>query len=256
MQQNKIPKIIHYCWFGGGELSPLMQRCIESWQRYMPEYTIQKWDENNFDINSIPYTKEAYQCKKYAFVSDYARFKILYENGGIYLDTDVELLRSLEDIAQKGPFMGCEQSASLGLGVAPGLGMAAYPGLPILNEFITLYQSLHYMVEGKEITTNIVHYTMKLLNNHGLKITDDYQIIMGDLQILPKRYLCPKDYNSGKLNITPDTYAIHHYSYSWADKHSIKVIKRKRVIFKLLPPKIAQPVFNIYNHICNLFEKS
>lgn len=256
MIPNKtIPKILHYCWFGGGELSPLMANCVESWKRYMPDYKIIKWDESNFDVTINSYVKEAYECKKYAFVSDYARMKILYEHGGIYLDTDVELIKSLSQLVEKGPFMGCEKDASAGLGVAPGLGMAAYPGMAILKEYINLYDSIHYLINGQENTQNIVHYSMDILKNHGLKFVDDIQVIMGDLQILPKKYLCPKDYDSGELYITPETYSIHHYSYSWADKHSLTVIERKRKIFKYFSPKTAQVIFDIYNHLCKLFGK-
>lgn len=256
MTRNKeIPKIIHYCWFGDNELSPLMVRCIESWRKFMPQYTIKEWNESNFNINSNDYIREAYSYKKYAFVSDYARMKILYEYGGIYLDTDVELLKSLTPLVEKGPFMGCEQTASSGLGVAPGLGMAAYPGMPILLKFIQMYDCIHFIVDGRQLPKNIVHYTMDILRAHGLRITDEYQVILGDLQILPKKYLCPKDYNTGKLNISPETFSIHHYSYSWADLQSLKVYNRKKRIFRILPPKTAQIVFNVYNHLCKLLGK-
>lgn len=103
-----IPKIIHYCWFGRGPLPELAQKCIASWKKYLPDYEIKEWNEDNFDVNIIPYTAEAYQAKKYAFVSDYARFWILYQYGGIYFDTDVEVIRPMDDIISKGNFMGFE----------------------------------------------------------------------------------------------------------------------------------------------------
>ena len=107
-----IPKIIHYCWFGRNPLPELAQKCIASWKKYLPDYEIKEWNEDNFDVNIIPYTAEAYAAKKYAFVSDYARFWILYKYGGIYFDTDVEVIRPIDDIIAKGNFMGCETDAS------------------------------------------------------------------------------------------------------------------------------------------------
>ena len=102
-----IPKKIHYCWFGRGPLPDLAKKCIASWRKYLPEYEIKEWNEDNFDVHCIPYCSEAYDAGKYAFVSDYARFKILYEYGGLYFDTDVEVIKAMDDIISRGPFMGC-----------------------------------------------------------------------------------------------------------------------------------------------------
>ena len=106
-----IPKVIHYCWFGRNSLPPLAVKCLESWKRFFPDYEIKEWNEDNFDVNIISYTAEAYRVKKYAFVSDYARFWILYHYGGLYFDTDVEVIKSMDDIIAKGSFMGCEKDA-------------------------------------------------------------------------------------------------------------------------------------------------
>lgn len=103
-----IPKIIHYCWFGGNPLPELAVKCIESWKKYCPDYEIKRWDESNFDLKCCDYVKEAYQAKKWAFVSDYVRFKVLYDEGGLYFDTDVELIKPIDDILARGPFMGVE----------------------------------------------------------------------------------------------------------------------------------------------------
>ena len=110
-----IPKLIHYCWFGRNPLPKSAIKCIESWKKFLPDYEIKEWNENNFDVNIIPYTKEAYECKKYAFVSDYARFWILYKYGGLYFDTDVEVIKSMDDIIERGPFMGIEVEAKKGV---------------------------------------------------------------------------------------------------------------------------------------------
>ena len=120
------PQIIHYCWFGRNPLPDLALKCIASWRKYLPDYEIKEWNEDNFDVNIIPYTAEAYKAKKYAFVSDYARFYILYKYGGLYFDTDVEVIRPISDILNNGAFMGCEcdgMSKSSPITVAPGLGL-------------------------------------------------------------------------------------------------------------------------------------
>lgn len=140
-----IPKIIHYCWFGGNPLPESAKKCIASWRKFLPDYEIKEWNESNFDVNIIPYTAEAYKAKKYAFVSDYARFYILYKYGGLYFDTDVEVIRNMDDIIARGPFMGCEGEAkqpmdgsrdkAMTLGVAPILGLH--------KEIFDFYQRLH-----------------------------------------------------------------------------------------------------------------
>lgn len=107
-----IPKIIHYCWFGRNPIPVEYQRYIESWKKFLPDYEIKEWNEDNFDVNIIPFTKEAYDVKKYAYVSDYARLKILYDNGGVYFDTDVEVIRNMDDIIAAGAWMAVEKHAS------------------------------------------------------------------------------------------------------------------------------------------------
>ena len=141
-----IPKKIHYCWFGRNPLPPLALKCIESWKRYLPDYEIKEWNEDNFDVNMIPYTKEAYEAKKYAFVSDYARYWILYQYGGLYFDTDVEIIKNMDDIIARGPFMGCENEANLGAtSTELGLGLGCNPGLLFYKEMLDLYGTLHFV---------------------------------------------------------------------------------------------------------------
>lgn len=138
-----IPKVINYCWFGGNPLPASAQKCIASWRKYLPDYEIKEWNESNFDVNIIPYTAEAYKAKKYAFVSDYARFWILYRYGGLYFDTDVEVIRNMDDIIANGAFMGLEKKQAgatpTQLGVAPGLGLGVNPGLGLYKELLDVY---------------------------------------------------------------------------------------------------------------------
>lgn len=214
-----IPKIIHYCWFGRNPLPELALKCIASWRKFLPDYEIKVWNEDNFDVNIIPYTAEAYWAKKYAFVSDYARFWILYKYGGLYFDTDVEVIKPMDDIIARGPFMGCENEAGKGattLGVAPGLGLGVNPGLGLIKELIDIYNGLHFLdAKGAKIENKtIVHHTTELLVERGLKNTHDVQQVAG-VFIYPKEYFCPKDYVTGKLSITDRTVAIHHYGATW-----------------------------------------
>ena len=213
-----IPKIIHYCWFGRNPLPELAQRCIASWRKYLPDYEIKEWNEDNFDVNIIPYTAEAYKAKKYAFVSDYARFWILYKYGGLYFDTDVEVIKPMDDIIARGPFMGCENEAGKGattLGVAPGQGRGVTPGLGLYKELLDYYSTLSFVSnDGTFQLTTIVRHTTSILVNHGLKDTSEIQYVAG-INVYPKQYFCPKDYITGKINVTQETVAIHHYGASW-----------------------------------------
>lgn len=254
---HMIPKIIHYCWFGRNPLPPLAEKCIASWKKFLPDYEIKEWNESNFDVNAILYTKEAYEAKKYAFVSDYARFKILYEEGGLYFDTDVEIIAPLDDIIERGPFMGREQlpygatadsavASGLGLGVNPGLGLGVNPGLGLYKELIDLYQPLHFIrKDGSQNLKTVVQYTSELLNKHGLKNNQEIQFVAG-IYIYPSEYFSPKNMTSEKITITSNTRTIHHYMASWGTKRpKIQKILRKikyMYIMPLLPIQLVQKV--------------
>ena len=210
-----IPKIIHYCWFGGRPLDKLGLNCLKSWKKYFPDYEIREWNEGNFDFTGCRYAEEAYKAKKWAFVSDYVRFKILYEYGGVYFDTDVEVIKSFDDILSKGNYMGCERS---GCSVAPGLGIAVNPGLGIIKEIIEDYeQSSFVKADGTYDLTTIVERTTRILKKHGLDNTDKIQTI-AELKIYPPEYFCPINMETGKLTITPNTYSIHRFAGSWEKK--------------------------------------
>lgn len=215
-----IPKTIHYCWFGRKELPPLAKRCIESWKKYLPDYEIREWNEDNFDVNAIKYTAEAYKAKKYAFVSDYARFWILYHHGGVYFDIDVEVIRPLDDIVAKGNFMGCENihkdgASPMSMNVAPGLGLGVEPHHHLFQEIMETYKTLSFVnPDGSYNCKTIVAYTTELLCRHGLQNTDEIQYC-ADFWIYPKDYFAPINVIDGKLNITSNTRTIHHYAQTW-----------------------------------------
>lgn len=218
-----IPKIIHYCWFGKHPLPPLAQKCIKSWKEYLPDYEIKEWNEDNFNIHIIPYTSEAYNAKKFAFVSDYARFWILNKFGGIYFDTDVELIRTIDDILIKGGYMGFEKDAdeeSYGW-VNPGLGMACEPNNNFLTNILQQYEKIHFKNEdgSYNIQKTIVHYTTELLKDYGLQKAKGIQYI-SNFYIYPSEYFAPIHFITKKLHITNNTRSIHQYMASWQFKNS------------------------------------
>lgn len=236
-----IPKVIHYCWFGRNPLPPLAVKCIESWKKYLPDYEIKEWNEDNFDVNIIPYTREAYEARKYAFVSDYARFYILYHHGGLYFDTDVEVIRPMDDIVERGPFMGCESEAVQGAGatapaVTPGLGLGCNPGLGLYAEILELYSGLQFKrADGGLNQKTVVEYTTELLVSKGLKNINSIQQV-ANVWIYPKEYFCPMDYETNMMNITTNTRSIHHYAASWHNT-------RQRIAY-ILKIKLGNSIFN------------
>jgi hypothetical protein len=237
-----IPKIIHYCWFGGKPLPKEAKRCIASWRKYLPDYEIKEWNESNFDVNVIPYTAEAYQAKKYAFVSDYARLYVLHKQGGLYFDTDVEVIRNMDSIIAAGPFMGCEEAYDAeaepaDMGVNPGLGIGLdgpdtenSEARKFYEELLEGYQSRHFSQEDPEKLITIVEYTTKYLCEHGLKHSDAVQTVAG-IQIYPKEYFCPIDRITDQCTKTSNTVSIHHYSASWFPQD---VIRRRHLYNRLV----------------------
>ena len=232
-----IPKIIHYCWFGGKGLPESAEKCIDSWKKFFPDYEIKEWNESNFDINYCDYTKEAYEAKKWAFVSDVARFKILHENGGLYFDTDVEVIKPFDDIISSGAFMGVESDKDCT--VAPGLGLGVEAGNQFYKEMLDLYCKRHFKLkDGNFDTTTIVHYTTSKMKSYGLKKSMYVQKVC-DINIYPKRFFNPKGGVDGKLVITEETYSIHHYDASWFSKEENYAKSVIEKCGKFLPKKIA-----------------
>lgn len=237
-----IPKVIHYCWFGRHPLPDLAVKCISSWKKFFPEYEIKEWNEENFDLQSCEYCREACKEKKWAFVSDYARFKILYEYGGIYFDTDVEVVRNMDDIIRKGPFIGRERIAG-SFPVNAGLGIAAEKNMPILKEIIDDYERSHFIQSAKMET--VVERVTRILNKHGLSNTQKYEVIEG-IQIYPSDYFCPYDYNIGELHQTNNTRSIHWYDASWLDERMRKRRKNCVNIQRAFPGRTGERLAKLY----------
>lgn len=214
-----IPKKIHYCWFGRNPLPESAQKCIASWRKFFPDYEIIEWNEDNFDVNCIPYTAQAYEARKYAFVSDYARFKILYEQGGLYFDTDVEVIKSFDDIISSGAFMGFEVNPNPDRpygAVAPGLGIGAEAGMDVYRAVLDYYAQLSFIQpDGSyNMIDAVVNITTRELINAGLQNNGGIQTVSG-ITTYPSDYFNPLDDATGRLNKTENTRSIHWFTKSW-----------------------------------------
>lgn len=210
-----IPKKIHYCWFGGNKKPPIIKKCIKSWKKYCPDYEIIEWNESNFDVHCIPFCDQAYLAKKWAFVSDYARLKIIYDHGGIYMDTDVELVRSIDDLLCLDCFIGFQHEHY----VNNGLILGAVRGNDFVRENAAIYEANSFTAHEdsrKQIVCQ--EYTTEILRGYGLVVPDigEIQIVNG-VHVFPSDYFCPYDHRTYQMNRTEHTYAIHHFASSWWD---------------------------------------
>ena len=221
-----IPKVIHYCWFGNGKMPAIAEKCIKSWKKYCPDYEIICWNEENFDLTQNRYMREAYEAGKWAFVSDFARLKIIYDHGGIYLDTDVELLKPLDPLLENSGFMGFDEKGI----VATGLGFGAEPGNEVVGAFLRDYDDLSFVLpDGSLDLTPCPDRNTAALKCLGMDTEKRDQVFMG-VKFLPREYLCPMDYYTGKKKITKNTYSIHHYCASWTSKVTKRTTRIKRII--------------------------
>lgn len=211
-----IPKVIHYCWFGGNPLPKDVKRCIQSWKKFCPEYKIIEWNENNFDCTQSLYAQQALENRRWAFVSDYARLKIIYDQGGIYLDTDVELIRPLDDLLDYQAFFGFENNQDKqGKEVATGLGFGAEKGNAVVKELLKDYEGVCFQREdGSQDWMPCPKRNTATLVRLGLRQDGTRQTVAG-AEIFPSEYFCPIEYQSNRCEITENTYSIHHYHASW-----------------------------------------
>lgn len=235
-----LPKVIHYCWFGGKPLPKSACRCIESWKRYLPDHEIVEWNESNFDVNIVPYVAEAYACGKYAFVSDYARFWLLYRYGGLYFDVDVELIGRIDDILKRGSFMAYEH----GMSIAPGLGLGLEPGTPFVKRLLEEYEHSHFLVDGRMMMSRtVVNAVTELLLPEGVRKVADGIDRIGDIYVYHPEYFSPLDHRSGVLMITGNTRSIHHYDASWKSPSQ----KIKDRFIRMIGPEYTRVLVNIKN---------
>lgn len=204
-----IPKVIHYCWFGGKPLPADVQRCIDSWKKACPDYEIRRWDENSVDVNAHPFMKTAYDQKAWAFVSDYARLWVVYQNGGIYLDTDVELLKCLDPFLKDGCYLAVQQANHQ---IATGLGFGAEAGNPVIGAIMGAYDSIVFDPNNREAMACPLLNTQVLVDM-GYVYSESVQWVNGAV-IYPPRYFDPVA--PGCRDITcAETVSVHHYSATW-----------------------------------------
>lgn len=222
-----IPKVIHYCWFGGGEKDELTTKCIETWKRVCPDYIIKEWNENNYDVTKNRYMYEAYQEKRWGFVSDYARLDIVYENGGIYLDTDVEVIKPFDDLLDVRAFFGFESSASR-YAVNTGGGFGAAKGEPFLKGLLHTYDTLRFKNENGTLNlTPCPTLNSEYFVDNGFLMNNQFQIING-VALYPCEYFSPFSLENNKGKQTRNTYSIHHYNASWLSPEEKKRLRAER----------------------------
>lgn len=225
-----IPKRIHYCWFGGNPLPDDVKRYIESWKKYCPDYEIVQWNESNYDVHKNPYVEQCYNNKKWSFLTDYARLDVVYQQGGIYLDADVELIRSLDSLLENNCYMGMEQVGT----VNTGLGFGAVARHPFLEENMKPYESESFIQEDGTFKPPIcVKITTALMKEHGLVKENKIQHFC-DVTVYPTEYFCPLKMGTNKLTITENTYSIHHYAASWYTGNALV----RKIKYYLIPVKI------------------
>ena len=230
-----IPKIIHYCWFGRGKMPKLAKKCIKSWKKYCPDYEIKEWNEDNFDLDMYPYVREAYDNRKFAFVTDVVRLYALYHEGGIYMDTDVEVIKPLDPFLKHTAFSGFEDETMVPTGI-----MASEKGGRWAKENLEYYIGRHFLKPDgtPDTTTNVVVITNYMLS-HGLQQNNTLQDFPGFITMYPKDYFCPKSYEDLKIYKTKNTVTIHHFAGSWLPWEG-KILKKFAWLRKRYP--------RIYHH--------
>ncbi|CAM3980848.1 Glycosyltransferase sugar-binding region containing DXD motif protein [Vibrio aerogenes CECT 7868] len=248
-----IPKKIHYCWFGGNELPELTIQCIESWKKFCPDYEIIRWDESNVDLNSCQFVKEAYAAKQWAFVSDYIRLKVVEACGGIYLDTDVELLTSLEPFLNLQAFMGFQfDDRHL---VASGLGFGAIAHHPALKALMSTYEHIPFIqANGSYDTTPCPDRDTRVLEQFGLKrnnTTQRLEVEQYAITIYSSDYFCPKSYE-GDEHFTDNTVSVHHYDASWLPEQEREKLRLKVHYKQKFGPKLGKFMFKKHKQLLKI----
>lgn len=209
-------KVLHYCWFGGAPFPEIVKKCMESWKQFCPDYEIIEWNESNFDIHCCKYVEQAYEAKKWAFVSDYCRFFVLYNYGGIYLDTDVELIKPIDDLPQN--FVGFENKST----IASGLIRGALIRDTVCKLMLESYRNDKFILsKGKQNLETVCERETAILSKYGLKLDGTMQCVL-NTYVYPTEYFCPINPLTFKKEITPNTISIHHYSATWCSEEDKK----------------------------------
>ena len=240
-----IPKIIHYCWFGKGEKPELVLNCLASWEKYLPDYRIVEWNEENFNVNSYQYSAAAYRERKFAFVSDVCRLYALKNMGGIYLDTDVELLKPLDE-AMLGnlAFTGFEDNLLLSSAIMGSIRDGSW-----INDLLTYYDNRSfYLTNGKPDTMpNTESITAFMKAEKGLQLNNSFQQLDGYCTIYPSEFFSPKSWKTLKLKITANTYCIHHFAASWISDADYSLMGK--LSNQLLGKRLSDSLSRIYRKL-------
>ena len=238
---NLIPKVIHYCWFGRGKMPELALKCIESWKKYLPEYELRLWNEDTFDVNSVPYVKEAYEARKFAFVTDYVRLWALEREGGVYMDTDVEILRPLDDLMHLPAFTGYE--ASMANAPVTGLMASAAHGVWVTEQLAYYDNDRHFRLEdGTLDMTPNTRTIADIMVKSGFIIDGNYRVYKDDMHVFPVDYFCPLT-STRVLKLTKNTYCIHHFAGSWVERTPWQKVKQfitQKVLGTKLTDRLVQ----------------
>lgn len=218
-----IPKIIHYCWFGRGELPAQARMCLESWKKYLPEYELKEWNEDVFDVSQNQYVREAYENRKFAFVTDYVRLFALYHEGGVYMDTDVEVLGSFDRFLNHHAFSGFETDGNVPTGM-----MAAEKGSVWIKDLLDQYSGRKFVLDdgSLDLTTNTTVITNYMLEK-GLLLNNMYQDFPGLCTMYPSDFFCPKDHRTGVIHCTSNTVCIHHFAGSWIKRSFFRDLRHR-----------------------------
>lgn len=233
--KSVIPKKIHYCWFGGKPLPEPVKKCIRSWKTCLPDYEIKCWSESNFDMQAVPFVRQAYDARKWAFVSDYVRLHALYQEGGIYMDTDVEVVRNLDGFLDCSAFAGLENSRLISTCI-----LGARKHSPWVKAFMDYYDGRNFVsVDGEYHTTPNTEILTAISGEMGFRPVNELQILKGDVRIYPKDYFCPLSYISKEKSFTDRTHAIHHFAGSWLPLH-VRLRHKSRKLLSYLPFKKAE----------------
>ncbi len=244
-----IPKIIHYCWFGQNPYPPMVAKCINSWKKFCPDYEFVCWNEKNFDVNMYAYAKEAYALKKWAYVSDVARLYAVNKMGGVYLDTDVELIKPLESLLQYTSFWGFENKTS----VATGLGFGAEQNHKLVGELLNDYARRESLFDKDGMLLPCTVINQPIFEKFGVVINGEKQKINGDI-FLPTDYLCPINFLTGKMRKTENTISIHHYAASWKSPRKRFVAWSQKYLIRLFGEKIGKKMRRVIEICTEIFD--
>ena len=241
-----IPKIIHYCWLSGAPYPIEIERCISSWKAKLPDYEFILWDKNRFDIDSVLWVKQAYESKKYAFAADYIRLYALYNYGGIYLDTDVEVLKSFDTLLNRDYFIGLDSQNCLEAAI-----IGCVPKVSWLKKCLEYYDGRMFLRE-----TGFDMKTLPLIMEEIIKRDRSIKLINGDevssqmleniLYVFPFDFFCSKRHDTGDICITENTYSIHHFAMSWHSPLSKLLTHVKRLMVKILGGRITNMLINLF----------